>query len=181
MTERRIGQVFAMMATMLTLGAGAAAQTLTPAATMEELLKEVRGLRAELAQATGAGMRMQLLVARLTLQEQRITSLGRQSSEIQKQLLALVQDRAQSELVLKQMLATTPPPDPADAADLRDSFDPLTVLKLKIAQSRQQELLLQGQEAELASAINAEQGRWSEFNARLEELERSIVGSTRQP
>ena len=53
---------------------------------MDQLLSEVRGLRAELTQATGTSMRMQLLLARLSLQEQRITVLSRQSSELQQQL-----------------------------------------------------------------------------------------------
>jgi len=33
---------------------------------------------------------------------------------------------------------------------------------------------LRGQESELAAQIAAEQGRWADFNGRLDELERSL-------
>jgi TonB family protein len=55
----------------------------SPEPDVPELLVEVRALRAEVNRAAGASMRMQLLLARLTLQEQRITSLGRQTAEAQ--------------------------------------------------------------------------------------------------
>jgi hypothetical protein len=51
------------------LAAGTAGQTVS---SNDPLLAEVRALRADLNQATGASIRTQLLVARLTLQEQRI-------------------------------------------------------------------------------------------------------------
>ena len=43
---------------------------------MAALLAEVKGLRAEINEAASGSMRMQLLVARLSLQEQRITALS---------------------------------------------------------------------------------------------------------
>ena len=59
-----------------------------------DLLAEVRGLRADLNQAAGASMRAQLLVARLSLQEQRITTLGKELTELQAQLQTAVNRRS---------------------------------------------------------------------------------------
>src|SRR5262245_26659226 len=50
-------------------------------ATLDDLLSEIRGLRADLGQQSSATLRTQLLVARLTLQEQRINALGGQLNE----------------------------------------------------------------------------------------------------
>src|SRR4029077_13444243 len=49
----------------------------------DPLLTEVRALRAELNQAAGASIRTQLLVARLTLQEQRINTISKQLADVQ--------------------------------------------------------------------------------------------------
>src|SRR5688500_9338519 len=57
-------------------------------ATLDDILKELRALRAELNEATGAGLRAQILVARLALQEQRITGVARELTEIQEKLRA---------------------------------------------------------------------------------------------
>jgi Tfp pilus assembly protein PilO len=75
------------------VGVGSAQGTRTSADGMDQLLTEVRGLRAELRQAAGASARMQLLLARLSLQEQRITALNRQASELQQQLAEVVHAR----------------------------------------------------------------------------------------
>ncbi len=60
------------------------AQTAAPSA-MEALLGEVRGLRAEVHQAAGASIRTQLLVARLSLQEQRLNGVAKQLADVQTQ------------------------------------------------------------------------------------------------
>jgi len=80
------------VAIVLTLGivTVVSAQTNTPPSAprgpMEELLAEVRSLRAEVRRAADTSIRAQLLVARLQLQEQRINSLTRQLVETQRQL-----------------------------------------------------------------------------------------------
>ena len=68
-----------------------------PQSAIPELLAEVRGLRAELNHAAGASMRMQLLVARLTLQEQRIAAAGRELVAVQGSLSAATRERSNTE------------------------------------------------------------------------------------
>lgn len=146
---------------------------------MGELLTEVRGLRAELAQAAGASMRMQLLLARLSLQEQRITALSRQLNEVQDQLTAATRTRSSSADELSQMMTALQSIDvPAEERKAMEQQVPY--MKKQLGEQQQRELQLQTQAAEISAVISAEQGRWLDFNARLDELERSLpVGSSR--
>ena len=50
-------------------------------ASMDELVAEVRALRAEIQQMADSSIRAQLLVARLQVQEQRIAGIARQLSD----------------------------------------------------------------------------------------------------
>ena len=50
----------------------------------------------------------------------------------------------------------------------------LAMRKQQLADQDTREQQLRNQESELTNALSAEQARWSEFNARLDELERAI-------
>ena len=63
--------------------AGARAQTPD---VLGELLKEVRGLRLAMERAATVGARIQLLVARVQLQEQRIAELSRRAAVVRDEL-----------------------------------------------------------------------------------------------
>lgn len=140
---------------------------------MDQLLSEVRGLRAELTQAAGASMRMQLLLARLSLQEQRITTLNRQSSELQQQLTDATRDRSMTVQHLEQ-LTTAIQNNTVPAPAQKDAEYEISALKTRVADQQQEEQRLQNQFAEISRVIAAEQGRWMDFNSRLDELERSL-------
>src|SRR3954468_23562844 len=60
------------------------------------LLQEVRAMRGELRDAAANSMRAQLLVARLSLQEQRLTVLHRELVEFRGQLAAGTRDQAET-------------------------------------------------------------------------------------
>ena len=146
----------------------------TPATlTSDPLLAEVRGLRADLHQAAGASIRAQLLVARLQLQEQRITVLSGQLVDVRRQLAG-----KQSEVVplaegvrrLEEALLN-PSRDPAQQRDLEAN---LAGRKTALAQLQREVAQLRAQEAELLNHITNEQNRWSDFNTRLDQLEREL-------
>jgi hypothetical protein len=139
------------------------------------LTAEVRALREELAATSTANLRLQMLVARLQAQEQRIIYLDRQRNEISNR-------RVQAEEVRSEM-----------AMRLRQYTDDDSYLQLQEAEERggvetaireQRERLseqerivdqLRRDEADAATALTQEQARWKEFNSRLEELERSVI------
>ncbi len=140
---------------------------------MDPLLAEVRGLRAELSQAAGASMRTQLLLGRLSLQEQRITALNRQSSELQQQLTNVTRDRIATTEHLER-LTTTLQNNTGPVPEQKELEYQLSALKTRVVEQQQEEQRLQNQFAELSRTIAVEQGRWTDFNSRLDELERSL-------
>jgi chromosome segregation ATPase len=165
---------------LIGIGAIVVGQGVRPAppagkASIDELLAEVRGLRAEFNQAAGASIRAQLFVARLQLQEQRVNAVARQLLDVQSRLASV----QQGEAAMRQRLAATeegqarlPPEDRSDA-EIR-----ALTLQLEQGQSREQEL--RAQESALSSAAIAEQSRWTDFNDRLDALERSLPAGASQ-
>src|SRR5262245_38447217 len=78
-------------------GAVAAGQAQRTPATLDDVVNEVRALRADLRQANGVTARMQLLTARLSLQEQRITVLANQRADVSARLAVEARLRADAE------------------------------------------------------------------------------------
>jgi hypothetical protein len=148
-------------------GTGQSSRSTPPAP--DELLAELRGLRAEVNQAAGASVRTQLLVARLQLQEQRVNAVARQLEDVRDRLASVQQGQA----AMGERLAASedgqqrlPPEDRSD--------DQIRALKLQLEQVQKREQDLRSQEAALSARLAAEQARWTEFNTRLDALERSL-------
>jgi uncharacterized coiled-coil protein SlyX len=129
-------------------------------ASLDDLLGEVRGLRAEINRAAAASMRMQSLLARLSLQEARIASLSRQLSDARQQLTATQLGLAPLTEQLKQF---------GNVSALGPAF------KTMYEQGQRTERELLDRTAALEGQIAEEQGRWLEFNAGLDELERALA------
>jgi hypothetical protein len=55
-------------------------------ATIDDLLSEIRGLRADIARSSNATTRTQMLVARMQVQEQRVNTTVRRIAEVQSEL-----------------------------------------------------------------------------------------------
>ena len=143
-----------------------------------DLLAEVKALRADVNQAASASLRAQLLVARLSLQEQRITTLGRQLIDVQAQLMAATRERTELESQVKRFNEAAA--DGSVPAEERKAIEQ-HARDLKASQLPQRllaEQQLRTQESDLAGAIAGEQSRWTDFNARLDELERSLPRAT---
>jgi chromosome segregation ATPase len=144
--------------------------TLTP----DPLLAEVRGLRADLHQAAGASIRAQLLVARLQLQEQRITVLGGQLADVRRQLSekeSAAFPTAESVKRLEEAVQRASARDPEQQREIEAA---LAGNKATLAQMQREIAKLRSQEAGLQNSIATEQNRWSDFNARIDELERQL-------
>ena len=155
----------------------AAAQTSTPPAApdvLKELLVEVRGLRAAMERAATVGARIQLLVARVQMQEQRIAELSRRAVTVREELSRLDAAMAQHSAMMKQF-ERSGSSGRANAEEQREIENMIEMQKQQIAMSekRRQELL--GEESLLAQQIAADQSRWSDVNSQLDELERSLT------
>jgi len=129
-------------------------------ATLEDLVAEVRGLRADVKQASSDSLRAQLLTARLTSHEVRISTLGQQLADVRQQL-------AQSRLTL------APFADQLKQAQETNS-QILAPLRNTLEQVEKRDRVLHAQEAELTRLIEGEESRWEAFDSRVDEIERSL-------
>lgn len=137
----------------------------------DELLAELRGLRAEINQAAGTSLRAQLLVARLQLQEQRIDTLARQLTDVQERLAGT--ERALAPMAA-QLKTLEEPPSGVSPEQQRDMENVGRLLKGQFDQHRKAEQDLRAQEATLSGLLAEAQSRWADFNERLDELERML-------
>jgi uncharacterized coiled-coil protein SlyX len=153
----------------------AAAQGSAPPAApdvLRELLVEVRGLRAAMERAATVGARIQLLVARVQMQEQRIAELSRRAVTVREELGKLDAQIAQFNGMMKQFEGANARMPPEEQRAMEGMFE-MQKHQIAIAEKRRQDLL--GEEALLAQQITADQGRWSDVNSQLDELERSLT------
>lgn len=137
----------------------------------DALLAEVRTLRAEIHQLTSTSIRTQLLVARLQLQEQRIYTVARQLTNTQN-ALASVQVKVSGEQTRVRQLE-----DAASRATGQGQMalrQAILEARAQIEHQQQQELELRARESELLKAVDDAQIRWTDFNDRLDVLERSL-------
>jgi valyl-tRNA synthetase len=138
----------------------------------DELLAEVRALRAELNLAAGASIRAQVLVARLQSQEQRINVASGQLLEVRRLLTVEETTQLGQATELKRLQdvsgGSATPDEKKNAEGLAAQLEP------QLAQSQKEAQRLRQQEAEISSQLAADQGRWIDFNSRLDELERQL-------
>jgi type I site-specific restriction endonuclease len=157
---------------VLLLAAAVSGQGRQPATPADELLAEVRGLRADVNNAARAQMRAQLLGMRLQLQEQRIGVASRQLTEVQERLRANQQAHTTLATQMKAFPFNSEEPEVAEGfAQLLAPF------KGQLAELERTEQRLKTEEADLQQTLVAEQARWTAFNAQIEELERAAGAS----
>ena len=137
------------------------------------LVTEVRALRADLAAASRNQLRAQMLLGRVQMQEQRLAYLDKQRSDIAAYAAAQAQMtsglRNQVEGFKAGQCAGLPSPE-----QRRDCEAQGAMLARQLAEHDTRDQQLRAQERELEAAVSAEQARWSEFNSRLDELERAL-------
>jgi len=138
---------------------------------LAQILEEMRGLRADLRQTASVSSRTQVLLARMQLQEQRILHLDQERS-------AVAAKRMEAERALAPILDAQKRFEDAVSKNLipRDDVQAmLTQVRQQTEQINGQRNQLAAQENEYANAIGAEQARWNQFNAELDELERALT------
>jgi hypothetical protein len=173
MYRSRIPVSIIAAATVTALAAAALHATQSAPATtrppVDPVVAEIRALRADLNERLGATMRAQLLVARLSVQEQRTNSVVRQLQEIELKLRENESAREQFAASMKMF------GDVTKSADAQDNpvFGPLRASMDRIANA---DADLKAKQAEAMRQLAEEQARWTTINARLEELEQMMFG-----
>jgi len=138
------------------------------AATLDDLLEELRAFRAELRDSSATSLRAQLLLARLQLQEQRVNTIWRQLSEVDEKRQASQKEGAAPEQVLKLMGVEPGKEPPAHLAPVIDMF------KTQMAAAEKANADLNQRQAELTQMMTNEQSRWTTLNAEIEALEKAL-------
>lgn len=155
----------------------ASAQTARPAASAPEtdaiavLTREIRALRQEIAEATRASLKLQLLTARIQAQEQRIIYLDRQRAEAVTRRLNAEEKRNDIAAQVERFggdLSKVP------AEQRRDMEGMIPMFKQQLVAQDSLVAQMQTEETDAGNALATEQGRWADLNQRLEELERSL-------
>lgn len=152
-----------------------ARQAAAPASVLDALLAEVRSLRVAMEQMASAGPRVQLALGRLQLQEQRVNTLVRRLEGIRAQITdterlrdTLVQRNQQFEAAVRE--------DTAPDERRRREFEQVASQhKGELARAIADLQRLNTEEASVTGEVATEQGRWTEINQRLEELERALT------
>jgi uncharacterized protein RhaS with RHS repeats len=111
-----------------------------------DIVSELRAMRTELVKTTTAAVQAQLLVGRLSIQEQRVAALTQKLVALQANITAATRPDETGQLV------------PRNATPRGvESFN-----------------RLRSEESELLRQLTEEQGRWTFFSGKLDELERSL-------
>jgi hypothetical protein len=163
-----VGSCLALLAVAIVSGQGQRSP-----ATLDDLLREIRGLRTDLNESLRSTTRSQVVMARVQAQELRISSFKGDLANTQIQLRIAAQERERTEATatgvedgirsgnLTTERARQLEKEPADVKD-------------RLYREQRTENELRNREAELVNTLAIEQSRWSDFNSRLDELERAL-------
>ena len=125
-----------------------------------------------------AGPRVQLALGRLQLQEQRINTMLRRLDSVRDSINSTEKEQANAESQLKMMEATVKEQLRDMPAGSTEAQHPmahmLDTLRKASARGTDDVLRLQAEEAQLQQQVATEQGRWTEINRALEDLERVL-------
>ena len=162
-----------LLLTTFVLAGAVSGQTARPTATIDDLLAEVRGLRAEINQVAAAGIRAQLLVTRLSLQEQRVRASAYQLAEAQRMLRTSEADHRARSAHLKRVEETLR--DGTASSARNGELEAMAGhLREDVDRSGREEEALRVQEQKLLNALSADENLWIDFDARLAGIEREL-------
>ena len=139
---------------------------------LPQLLTEVRGLRAALEQMATAGARVQLVLGRVQLQEQRIENQARRLDAARASLRI-----AQNDLIALQTQAKDLQQSIQDFPNSQNrglAEQELASVKRVLSRKSEEVRRLSADESMLVQDVTTEQSRWTDFNHRLDELERAL-------
>jgi chromosome segregation ATPase len=158
---------------VLRLQASSSPQT-QPADALPALLTEVHALRVAIEEMASVGPRVQLALGRLQLQEQRVNTLLRRIENVESEIVKASQetDKSKEEFThLEQEVKSAR--NPPETLQQLEAMLPQTRTNWGRAAANLQRLQLE--ESTLTSELSTEQGRWSDINRQMEELERALT------
>src|SRR6185295_9299989 len=166
-------RILVIGAALIAVAAAGSAQSQRAAATLDDVVSELRALRADLRQTTRTSTQTQLLTVRLQLQEQRLAVLSNQRNDIAARLAVETQLRTDAERQLRGFEESKARNE--DVGIPRAELDAMErEARGRFTLHRDAEQQLRTQDLQLSGEIANEQNRWQDFNSRLDELEKSL-------
>lgn len=156
----------------VTLLSGQTSQAPARPASLDDVVSEVRALRTDVHQMADSSLRAQLLVARLQVEEQRISGLARQLADTEQQMRALEGARNP---MLAQMIKDfdEQPREPGEP-------DMFATVRAQLEKIENGDPALKERQAALSRQLSEEQARWIAFNGQLEELEQAVAAAAKR-
>jgi chromosome segregation ATPase len=142
-------------------------------APIQALLKEVRALRIAMEQSNQIGPRIQIVLARIQLQEERVRNATRQLQDARDKVADVQTRKAALADRVKQF--ETQIVDPNRSAWRKQMEFELNEMKAEIERADAREQQYRAREAEANSLLLTEQGRWNEANDQLTSIERALA------
>ena len=136
------------------------------------LLAEVRGLRAAMEQMASAGPRVQLFVSRLQLQEGRMAAMIRRLDTLRDGLSTAQRDAEAAQEAIKRL--ESPETSGISQVPREEIAQMLAHSRRELTDRKAAIVRLSAEETQLAQDLAVEQGRWTDINQRLDDLERSL-------
>ena len=151
----------------------AAPQPIQAVDPLAALLSEVHALRIAMEQNATLTPRLQLTLARLNIEEQRVAQLAAQLDRARQELngngMALRRMSGELEAAEKRLQMTV------EDKPRRELELGISDLKTQIKTSAGTEQASRARENDALQALSIEQGRWLDLNSRLDELERLLA------
>lgn len=153
-------------------GIGVSAQQVSPIQT--ELLAEVRLLRQSIEALAGTNARVQIVFGRLQLQEQRTATAERRLDDLRNAVSGISMQAQQMGDRIKETEdgSENSRGKPEQLEAMRQE---LTMARRELGRIEAERARVMAEEAEAAGALNMEQGRSSDLNRQLDELERALA------
>ena len=141
--------------------------------TLSQLLAEVHALRVAVERSASSGPQVQLLTARLTVQNERLTRATREADAAHLELASLQRDAASFAVDAAAIEeALTHETEPAKVQRLKQQE---LVTKMQLEATTAKEAQLRARDVEFANALATEQIQWADLNRRFDELEHQLA------
>ena len=159
-------------------GSGAFAQSTNPdTAAMQALLTEVRQLRLTLEKSLSLGPRMQLVLQRAQLQDQKVARISQQLDEVRKQIAA---ETARQTAVAERLAKIAQDLSSETDLERRTHMEDMRA-GLKMAAATGPDQQMRAHESEIAASLQTEQAILGELNDKLDAIERQFEAAAERP
>ncbi len=143
--------------------------------TLQTLLKEVHALRVAMERSNQIAPKVQIALARMQLQEERVRNATRQLQDARNKITD-IQNKA-SEIGEEAKRVETRQAQSTDPNERKQMDLELSQAKVMLVRLEAEEQQFRAKEAEASSLVMSEQAKWNEVNDLLTSIERVLLAA----